>query len=84
MPPPPRPTAPPAGPCCSLAVTRGALRSLGDEWTVEKASWVSALIAVGSAIFTAVVVLPLLKWRMSQQDQKAEADLRAAEANKDV
>lgn len=67
----------------SCAVTRGALRSLGDEWSLQKAAWVSALIAAGAAVFTAVVILPLIRWRMNQQD-KAEADRMAAEGNKDV
>jgi uncharacterized membrane protein len=51
---------------------------------VEKAAWVSALISVGAALFTAVVVLPIIRWRMNQQDAKAEADARAAEAGKDA
>jgi hypothetical protein len=54
------------------AVTRGALRSLGDEWSVDKAAWVSALVAVGTAVFTALVILPLIRWRMAKQDAEAE------------
>jgi hypothetical protein len=44
---------------------------LGDEWSVDKAAWVSALIAAGTALLTALVILPLIKWRMAKQDAEA-------------
>ncbi|WIA36374.1 hypothetical protein OEZ86_007690 [Tetradesmus obliquus] len=64
--------------------TRGALRSLGDEWSVDKAAWVSALIAAGTAGFTAVVILPLIKWRMAKQDAEAAEKAKDAEAQGDL
>jgi hypothetical protein len=45
---------------------------------VDKAAWVSALVAVGIAVLTALVILPLIKWRMAKQD--AEADEAAMNA----
>lgn len=60
-------------PCTYAAVTRGALRSLGDAWSVDKAAWVSALVALGAAVVTAVGILPLIKWRMAKQDKELEA-----------
>ncbi|WIA16180.1 hypothetical protein OEZ85_012894 [Tetradesmus obliquus] len=64
--------------------TRGALRSLGDEWSVDKAAWVSALIAAGTAGFTAVVILPLIKWRMAKQDAEVAEKAKDAEAQGDL
>jgi hypothetical protein len=46
---------------------------------------VSALVAVGSAVFTAFVILPLIRWRMNQQDkQEAEKEAAAVEAGKNA
>jgi hypothetical protein len=62
-----------------IAVTRGALRSLGDEWSVDKAAWVSALIAAGTAVLTAVVILPLIRWRMAKQDAEEAEKVKDTE-----
>lgn len=59
--------------------TKGAAKTLGNTWPATKAAWVSALIAAGAALVTAVGVLPLLRMRARKHHERIEAEA-AAEA----
>jgi membrane protein implicated in regulation of membrane protease activity len=64
---------------CVLAVAKGAAKTLGSTWGLEKNAWVSAVIAAGVSILTAAVVVPLLKRHSAkhheEQNKKLEAGL---------
>ena len=62
------------------AVTKGAAKTLGNTWPTSKAAWVSALVALGGALITAVVILPVLRWKHRRHHEALEA-AAAAEAD---
>lgn len=66
-----------------LTVTKGAAKSLGNSWRASKAAWVSALIAAGGALFTAFVVLPILRWRSNKRHAEIEEAAAAAAKGKE-
>jgi ABC-type Fe3+ transport system permease subunit len=59
--------------------TKGAAKTLGNTWNNSESAWVSAVIAAGAAILTAVVVLPLLRRKARKHHEGLEARA-AAEA----
>lgn len=49
---------------CAQVFTKGAKKLLdedSDSWTDSKAAWIAAVCAAGVFIFTAAVLMPLLK-----------------------
>eukprot|EP00879_Flechtneria_rotunda_P006676 GHRR01007016.1.p1 GENE.GHRR01007016.1~~GHRR01007016.1.p1 ORF type:complete len:614 (+),score=157.23 GHRR01007016.1:344-2185(+) len=68
--------------------TKGAAKTLGNDWPISKAAWVAAVIAVGTSALIAIVVLPLLKRSARLHHEKverktAEDAAAAAAANKE-
>jgi sodium-dependent phosphate transporter len=59
--------------------TKGAAKTLGNEWSTGQSAWVSAVIAAGVAILTALIVLPLLRIKARKHHEGLEAKA-AAEA----
>lgn len=57
--------------------TKGAAKTLGNNWSAGKAAWVSALIGLGCALIAGLVVVPLLKRKSRKHIENIEA--RAAE-----
>ena len=61
-----------------LCSTKGAAKSLGNNWSTGKAAWVSALVAIGTSALTAVIAVPILmrmaRKRMEEIDAKAAKD----------
>ncbi|GFH31130.1 phosphate transporter, partial [Haematococcus lacustris] len=51
--------------CVFFVFTRGIKKTLAknSDWDDAKSAWVSAVVAAGCAVLTAVVVLPILKAR---------------------
>jgi hypothetical protein len=62
--------------------TKGAAKTLGNNWPASKAAWVSALIAVGTALLTAVAVVPVLKIKSRKHMESVEAKAAAEAAEK--
>lgn len=52
--------------------TKGAAKTLGNNWPPEKCAWVSAVIAAGVAVLTAVAVLPLLRIKARKYHERME------------
>jgi hypothetical protein len=59
-----------------VTVAKGAAKSLGSTWGNDKNAWVSAIIAAGVALLTAVVVVPLLKRHSARYHQQQEKDMQ--------
>lgn len=60
---------------------KGAAKTLGADFTEHTSAWLSAAIAGGCAVLTAVVVVPLLRRRSAHVHAQAEAaEAAAAEA----
>lgn len=53
--------------------TKGAAKSLGNTWSASKAAWISALIAVGTAFLTGILVVPLLMRQSRKHIEAVEA-----------
>ena len=64
-------------PCTNPCSTKGAAKTLGNTWSATKAAWVSALIALGTSVITAVAVVPIL--RVASRKHMEAAEARAAE-----
>lgn len=58
--------------CCACS-TKGAAKSMGNTWSTGKAAWVSAAIAVGTAVLTGAIVVPILKVKARKRMEAVEA-----------
>jgi len=60
-----------------FVLTKGAKKSLQieDDWTQEKAIWITSVAAVGSSLLSGIIGIPLLKRHIEKQE------LTAAEAS---
>ena len=58
--------------------TKGAAKTLGADFTQNTSAWLSAAIAGGCGLFTAVVVVPLLRRRSASTQAKEDAEAAAA------
>ncbi len=50
----------------SVASMQGAKKAISqdeDDWTDGKAAWIAACVAAGTALLTAIILLPILRWR---------------------
>ncbi len=70
--------------------TKGAKKSFAsdDDWTDEKAAWISAIIGVGCAILGTLLGLPYLKYKLRQRQAKrnelsSSRDLQEVTTNAD-
>uniref|UniRef100_A0A383WKG4 Phosphate transporter n=1 Tax=Tetradesmus obliquus TaxID=3088 RepID=A0A383WKG4_TETOB len=64
--------------------TKGAAKTLGNEWPASKSAWVAACVAAGTAVLTAVIVLPLLRIKARKHHERLEAKAAAEAAAKDA
>ncbi|WIA18477.1 hypothetical protein OEZ85_009933 [Tetradesmus obliquus] len=64
--------------------TKGAAKTLGNEWPASKSAWVAACVAAGTAVLTAVIVLPLLRIKARKHHERLEAKDAAEAAAKDA
>lgn len=64
--------------------TKGAAKTLGNEWPTSKSAWVAACVAAGTAVLTAVIVLPLLRIKARKHHEGLEAKAAAEAAAKDA
>lgn len=46
---------------------------MGNTWSTGKAAWVSAAIAVGTAVLTGAIVVPILKVKARKRMEAVEA-----------
>lgn len=63
--------------------TKGAAKTLGNEWPASKSAWVAACVAAGTAVLTAVIVLPLLRIKARKHHEGLEAKAAAEAAAKE-
>jgi ABC-type Fe3+ transport system permease subunit len=63
--------------------TKGAAKTLGNNWSATQSAWVSAVIAAGCAVLTALVVLPLLRIKARKHHEGLEARAAAEAAAKE-
>jgi sodium-dependent phosphate transporter len=56
--------------------TKGAAKSMGNNWPVSKAAWVSAVAGIGAGVLAAAII-PVLRWRVGKRHEAAEAIAKA-------